>query len=257
MSNATPIRVVVIDDEPLARERMRMFLARHHDIELVAEAGDGQEALRVLETARPDVVFVDVEMPERSGLDVIRSLDPADRPLVVFVTAHTSYAVDAFDIGAVHYLVKPFGPEEVGAAVRRLRQSLAARETSGAVSKLLDHLEKQRPSETLERVVVKRNGRALLLRVDQIDWIEAAGNYSRLHVGGDRHLLRETMATLEQKLDGRRFVRVHRSTVINIDRVAELQPTSHGDWAVILQDGTRLVLSRGYRARLETLLGRL
>lgn len=251
------MRVLVVDDEPLSRARMRMFLAHHPDVEIVAEAGDGEEGLRAVAAHCPDVVFLDVEMPDLSGVEMLRGIEPEERPLIVFVTAFANYAVDAFDMGAIHYLVKPFGPAEIEAAVKRARAALAARAAGGTVSELLAHLQKQQQAETLQRVVIKRNGRALLLRVGEIDWVEAAGNYSRLHVGGEHHLLRETMTSLEKKLDRRQFVRVHRSALVNLDRITELHPTSHGDYAVVLENQTRLVLSRGYRDRLETLLGRL
>lgn len=251
------MEILVIDDEPLCRDRIRMFIGQHADIRIVAEAGDGEEGLRALAEHRPDVVFADIQMPGLSGLEMLEQMAPDERPLVVFVTAHADYAVQAFGVGAVHYLVKPFGAEAIDAAVRRLREALAARAAGGTVSELLAHLQKQQQAETLQRVVIKRNGRALLLRVEQIDWIEAAGNYSRMHLKGEHHLIRETMTALEKKLDRRQFVRVHRSALVNIDRIRELQPTSHGDYVVLLEDDTRLVLSRGYRDRLETLLGRL
>lgn len=251
------MRVLIIDDEPLSRARMRMFFDHDPDVEIVGEAGDGEEGLRALAEHRPDVLFADVEMPDLSGLDMIRRIDEEERPLVVFVTAFADYAVEAFGVGAVHYLVKPFGPAEVEAAVQRVRAAMAARAAGGTVSELLAHLQKQQQAETLQRVVIKRDGRVYLLRVEQIDWIEGAGNYSRLHAGAEHHLLRETMVSLEKKLDRRQFARIHRSALVNLDRISELQPTSHGDYTVVLHDGTRLVLSRGYRDRLTTLLGRL
>jgi two-component system LytT family response regulator len=251
------MRVLTIDDEPLSRARLRMFLAEHEDVQIVAEAGDPREALRALGEHNPEVIFVDIEMPHSSGVEMVRALDPEDRPLVVFVTAFADYAVDAFSVGAVHYLVKPFGADDVDAAVRRLREALSARAAGATLSQLLAGLRKQQEPELLQRLVVKRNGRVLLLRIEQIDWIEAAGNYSRVHAGGEHHLLRESMAALEKRLDRRQFVRVHRSVLVNLDRIRELHPESHGDYTVILHDDTRLSLSRGYRARLEALLGRL
>jgi two-component system LytT family response regulator len=251
------IRVVVADDEPLSRARVRMYAGSHDDVAIVAEAADAQEALDAVTSHHPDVLFVDVEMPDGSGVEVVRSLEPEERPVVVFVTAFTNYAVDAFDVGAVHYLVKPFGPDEIDAAMRRIREALTARAANAAVSHLAAHLQRHQEPELLQRVVVKHNGRALLLRIEQIDWIEGAGNYSRLHANGARHLLRESLTSLERKLDRRQFARVHRSTIVNLDRISELHPTSHGDYTILLRDGTRLVLSRGYRARLEALLGHL
>ena len=250
-----PIRVVLIDDEPLARARVRMFTKTHDDVEIVAEAGDYQEALAAIAAHRPDAIFLDVELPGVSGVEMVREIGPDERPLVVFITAFAQYAVNAFDIGAVHYLVKPFGPEEVTAALRRIREAISSRVASAVLTHLSGGVTKEH--EPLQRIVVKRGGRAILLRVNQIDWIEAAGNYSRIHAAGAKHLLRESIVSLEKKLDRQQFVRVHRSAMVNLDRIRELQATSHGDYAVILHDGTRLVLSRGYRSRLEMLLGRL
>ncbi|HEY0158347.1 MAG TPA: LytTR family DNA-binding domain-containing protein [Thermoanaerobaculia bacterium] len=251
------IRVVIVDDEPLARARVRMFISEHNDVEIVAEASDHEEALEAIAEHQPHALFIDVEMPGMSGVDVVRQLGAAQRPVVVFITAFAQYAVEAFDVGATHYLVKPFGPEDVRAALQRIRDVLSNRAATAIVSQIALGVETRQAPQTLQRVVVKRNGRAMLLRVHDIDWIEAAGNYARLHVRGAHHLLRESISSLEQKLDGREFVRVHRSAVVNLERVRELQPTSHGDYAVILDDGTRLILSRHYRSRLEMLLGRL
>jgi two-component system LytT family response regulator len=249
-----PIRVVLIDDEPLARARVRMFAKTHEDVQIVAEVSDQEEALAAVAAHRPDAIFVDIEMPGGSGVEMVRQIDPEERPLVVFITAFAEYAINAFEIGAVHYLLKPFGPEDVAAALRRVRSAMSDREASATLSQLSRFAKEPEP---LQRIVVKRKGRAILLRVDQIDWIEAAGNYSRIHAGGANHLLRESVVALEKRLDKKQFVRIHRSTMVNLERIRELQPTSHGDYAVILHDGTRLVLTRGYRSRLEMLLGRL
>jgi two-component system LytT family response regulator len=250
-----PIRVVVFDDEALARERVRRFVKTHDDVQIVAEASDHQEALAAIAAHRPDAIFVDIETPGGSGVEMVRQIEPSERPLVVFITAFAQYAVNAFDIGALHYLLKPFGPEEVAAALRRIREVMSDRAASATLSQLSDRV--AREHEPLQRIIVKRGGRALLFRVVEIDWIEAAGNYSRIHVGGAAYLLRESVMSLEQKLDKQQFVRIHRSTVVNLDRIRELEPTSHGDYALVLHDGTRLALSRGYRSRLEMLLGRL
>lgn len=250
-----PLRVVLIDDEVLARARVRMFTKTHDDVEIVAEAGDHQEGRAAIAAHRPDAIFVDVEMPGVSGVEMVRQIEPGERPLVVFITAFAQYAVEAFDVGAVHYLVKPFGPEDVAAALRRIREAMSSRAASTTLSQLAGRFAQER--EPLRRMVVKRGGRAILFRIEQIDWIEAAGNYSRIHVGGANHLLRESIVSLEKKLDRQQFVRVHRSAMVNLDRIRELQPATHGDYAVILHDDTRLVLSRGYRSRMEMLLGRL
>lgn len=232
-----------------------MFIKAHDDVEVVAEASDHQGALNAIALHRPDAMFVDVEMPGLSGVELVRQIDAAERPLVVFLTAFAQYAVDAFDIGAVHYLVKPFGPEELSAALQRVREAMSGRAANATLSHLAGRLAKA--PEPLQRVVVKHEGRATLIRAEQIDWIEAAGNYCRIHFGGASHLLRESIVSLERRLDPQQFVRVHRSAMVNLDRIRELHPTSHGDYAVTLHDGKRLALSRGYRGRLEMLLGRL
>jgi two-component system, LytTR family, response regulator len=230
------INALLVDDEPLARSRMRTLLRDYEDFAVAGEAGDGTEALRAIETLRPDVVFLDVEMPDLDGFGLVRRLGRDARPLLVFVTAYEEYALDAFRASAAHYLLKPVDPHALRQAVERVR-------------KLLD--------TPLERVAVKRRGRTLLFRVDEIDWVEAAGNYVRLHVAGQRHLLRETMAGIERKLDRRCFTRIHRSVIVNLGRIRELQGASHGDATVVLRDGTQLTLSRAYRDRIEPLLGRL
>ena len=172
---------------------------------------------------------------------------------MVFITAFAQYAVNAFDIRAVHYLVKPFGPEELSAALRRIREAMASRAANATLSHLAGRL--WNAPEPLQRVVIKSGGRATLIRTEQIDWIAAAGNYCRIHFGGASHLLRESIVSLESKLDPQHFVRVHRTAMVNLDRIRELQPTSHGDYAVILHDDTRLPLSRDYRSRLVRYLG--
>lgn len=230
------ITTLLVDDEPLARKRMRTLLRDYDDVIVSGEAGDGEEALRAIESLQPQLMFLDVQMPGLGGFEVVERMDEANRPLIVFVTAFEQYALDAFRASAAQYLLKPVDREELQKAMARVRQLIAA---------------------PLQRVAVKSRGRTFLFRVDQIDWIEAAGNYVRLHIGRERHLLRETMTGIEEKLDQRRFVRIHRSAIVNLERVRELQPTSHGDFTVILRDETRLTLSRVYRDRVEPFLGRL
>jgi two-component system LytT family response regulator len=230
------ITTLLVDDEPLARKRMRTLLRDYEDVIVSGEAGDGEEALRAIESLQPQLLFLDVQMPRLGGFEVVERMEEANRPLIVFVTAFEQYALDAFRASAAQYLLKPVDREELRKAMARVRQLIAA---------------------PLQRVAVKDRGRTLLFPVEQIDWIEAAGNYVRLHIGRERHLLRETMGGIEEKLDQRRFVRIHRSAIVNLERVRELQPTSHGDFTVILRDETRLTLSRIYRDRVEPLLGRL
>ncbi|HYO75200.1 MAG TPA: LytTR family DNA-binding domain-containing protein [Thermoanaerobaculia bacterium] len=249
------IRALVVDDEPLARKRMRSLLRDYEDVTVAGEAADGAEAIRVVAELEPDVVFLDVQMPELDGFEVVRRLEPEQRPLIVFVTAFEQYALDAFRASAVQYLLKPVDRDELHNTIVRVRRLVATPVPDSALNDLLQQL--QKPRDFLQRIVINVKGRTLLFRVDQIDWFESAGNYVRLHVGHDRYLLRETMSGLEEKLDPQQFVRIHRSAIVNLERVREMQPTSHGEYTVTLIDDTRLTLSRVYRERIKPLLGRL
>jgi two-component system LytT family response regulator len=250
------LRTLIVDDEPLARERVRMMLAAHPDVTIVGECGDGRQAIEAIRDLRPDVVFLDVQMPGLDGFEVLRALDEEPLPYVIFVTAYDRYAIQAFDVHALDYVLKPFSPDRFAQALERAR---GARGRIG--ERLTDHarLRELVASITAEqrekqRIVVKSSGRVFFVKVDDIDWIEAEGNYVRLHVGSQSHLLRETMKGMEAVLDQSQFIRIHRSTIVNADRIRELQPLFHGEYAVLLQDGTRLVASRGPDNRLRRLL---
>jgi two-component system LytT family response regulator len=249
------ITALLVDDEPLARKRMRSLLRDYDDFTVAAEAGEGEEALRAIGEMRPDVVFLDVQMPEVDGFDVVRRLDPENRPLIVFVTAFEQYALEAFRASAVQYLLKPVDREALKSAVERVRRLAENGARDVNMSELFTQL--QKPRGFLQRIAVKARGRTLLFRADQVDWFESAGNYVRLHIGREGYLLRETMSALEEKLDPQQFVRIHRTAIVNLERVRELQPSSHGEYTVVLSDATRLTLSRVYRDRIEPLLGRL
>jgi two-component system LytT family response regulator len=250
------ITAVIVDDEPLARKRIRSLLDEHVDFDVLAEAESGEEALTVFSEHQPDVVFLDVQMNGMTGFDVADSLDMEKPPLVIFVTAYEEFALRAFQVNAVSYLLKPVERQSFSKALERVRHLLTspdgAREDLHA---LLTQLRRERMP--LQRIVVKARGRTILLRPDEIDWIESAGNYVRLHAGKDRYLLRETMGSIEEKLDATRFLRVHRTAIVNVDRIRELHPTSHGDYDVVLNDGTLVTLSRLYRDRVEPILGKL
>lgn len=252
------LRTLIVDDEPLARERVRMMLGMHDDVAVIGEVGDGQQAIDAIRHERPDLVFLDVQMPGVDGFGVLRALEGEVIPHVVFVTAYDQYALRAFEVHALDYVLKPFNAERFSQALERARSAIAKRgETDGAVDK--DRLRSLVASLTAEqrekqRIVVKSSGRVFFVRVDDIDWIEAEGNYVRLHMGAQSHLLRETMKGMESVLDVAQFIRIHRSTIVNADRIRELQPLFHGEYAVILRDGTRLVASRGPDNRLKKLL---
>lgn len=241
------ITALIVDDEPLARKRMRKLLRAADDVTVVGEAADGEEALRAVAERRPQVVFLDVQMPRLNGFEVVKRIAPESRPLIVFVTAYEQYALDAFRAAAVQYLLKPIGREPLRLAMTRVRELVAAR-TSPSLTEFLARLEQR--TAFMQHVAVKSKDRMRLVRVEQIDWFESAGNYVRLHVGSERFLLRQTMNGLEQKLDPTQFVRIHRTTIVNVKRIRDTRPTSHGDHVVVLHDDTELLLTRVYRERL-------
>lgn len=241
------ITALIVDDEPLARKRMHKLLRGLDDVTVVGEAAGGEEALRAIGERRPQVAFLDVQMPRLNGFEVVRRISPESRPLIVFVTAYEQYALDAFRASAVQYLLKPIEREPLRLAMTRVRELLTARSVP-SLTEFLERLQQRTPF--MQNVAVKSKGRMRLVRVDQIDWFESAGNYVRLHVGSERFLLRQTMNGLEQKLDPRQFVRIHRTTIVNLGRIRDTRGASHGDHIVVLHDGTELLLSRVYRERL-------
>ena len=251
------IKVLVADDEPLARERLSGLLTQEPDIEVVGQARDGEEAVTAIHDDSPDLVFLDVQMPQMSGFDVIEAVGTDKMPLVIFVTAYDQHALKAFQVRALDYLLKPFDRERFKDALSRARKQLE-RDENGDLGRRLLALVKdlRRDQPKSDRLVVKSGGRLFFLRTDEIDWVEAAGNYVRLHVGPGSHLLRETMNAIEGRLDPEKFFRIHRSRIVNMERIQELQPWLNGEYAVLLRTGTRLTLSRGYREKLQDRLGR-
>ncbi len=251
------ISALIVDDEPLARDRVRQMLEAHPDVTVVGEAANGREALTMMAGDKPDVVFLDIQMPELDGFGLLRSLGSEARPVVIFVTAFDEYAMQAFDAHAIDYLLKPFDRERFGQALDRARALLAGRSREALNDRITALLHDVAvPSSYLERVPVKQGNSIRLVRTADIDWVEAAGNYLRIHVGRDRYLVRDTLSNFEQQLDPTKFVRIHRSTVINLDRIAQLEPAFHGDYTVTLTDGRALTLTRTYRHRLKEALGR-
>jgi two-component system LytT family response regulator len=251
------VRTVIVDDEPLGRERIRTLLADDPEVEIVGEASDGEAAVASITKLKPDLLFLDVQMPEMSGFEVLEAVAGAEMPAVIFVTAYDQYAVQAFQVHALDYLLKSFDRERFGQAVHRAKAEIARgreHKLDERLVALLEDLQEQQGKP--DRLIVRSAGRIMFLRVEEIDWIEAADNYVCLHVGRESHLLRGTMASIEQRLDARKFLRIHRSTIVNLDRVKELAPLFHGDYAVRLRDGTELVLSRNYREKLQEPLGR-
>ncbi len=246
-------RTLIVDDELLARERVRQLLQQEPEIEVVGECANGREAVGAIKEKRPDLIFLDVQMPELDGFGVLQEIGGGGAmPVIVFVTAHDKFALRAFEFHAVDYLLKPFDRSRFQAALQRSLEQVKQRQ-GGALDQRLSNLlaELKSPPKLLERLAVKSNGRVVFVRVNDIDWIEAADNYVDLHVGKQSHLLREKLSVLETQLAPEKFVRISRSTIINIDRLKELQSLFHGAYTVILQDGTRLTLSRNYRDKLK------
>jgi two-component system LytT family response regulator len=263
-----PLRVVVVDDEPLARSGVAGLVARDPELALVAECEDGRDAVEAITRLRPDLVLLDVQMPEMDGFEVLRALGPERLPVVVFVTAFDRFALRAFEVAAVDYLLKPFDDERFAVAVARAKHAVRTAEAGELGRRVMALLERTgapapaasdapppaAPAGFASRLTVKGSGRTVFIRVDEVDWIEADDYYAKLHVAGKTHLLRETMGSLEGRLDPTRFFRVHRSAIVNLDRVREVQFLFRGEHVVILHDGTKLKLSRNRLDRLETML---
>ncbi|MGH7595280.1 MAG: LytR/AlgR family response regulator transcription factor [bacterium] len=249
------IHTLIVDDEPLARERIRALLADEPDIEMIGECANGHEAVGAIQRDKPDLLFLDVQMPELDGFDVLQMIGAERMPAIIFVTAYDQYALRAFDVHALDYLLKPFDRERFQKALQRARLQIQQAQDGDLTQRLLAFLENLQPERKwLERLVIKSGGRVFFLKVEEIDWIEAAGNYVRLHAGRESHLLRETIKNLETQLDPKKFLRINRSTIVRIDRIKELQSWFNGEYAITLQDGARLTSSRGYREKLDALL---
>lgn len=251
------IRVLVADDEIPARQRLIDLLQRDDQVASVSEAADGQTAVEMIEREKPDLLFLDVQMPELDGLGVIDAIGVADMPLTVFVTAYDQHAIRAFEANALDYLLKPFSDERFESTMSRVKSRLDERsmkEFGQRVMKMVSAAPAA-PERRLDRLVVKAGGTTRFIRVIDIDWIEAAGVYVTLHVGGKELLYRAALNDLAEKLDPRRFVRVHRSALINIESVVQLEPISHGEFEAVLKNGSRTRVSRTYRGQLEKRLG--
>jgi two-component system LytT family response regulator len=253
------IRTLIVDDEELARDRLRSLLSREPRIDIVGEAGDGKAALSAIEELKPDLIFLDVQMPELNGFEVLEHLEETTRPNVVFCTAHDKFALKAFDVHAVDYLLKPFDRERFQKALERAMVKVESQKSGkkdGSVSAVLKDVKEAKPAATpVERLLVKCDGRVLLVKVEDIDYVEAADNYVNLRVGKESHMMRETMSSLEGRLPPEKFMRISRSNIVNVDRIQELQPMFHGEYVVVLKNGTKLTLSRSYRDKLDRLMG--
>jgi two-component system LytT family response regulator len=258
MIRSPKIRALVVDDEPLGRRRIRRLLARDADVEVIGDCTNGYEAVTAITEQIPDLVFLDVQMPEIDGFAVLERIDPHKLPFVIFVTAYDRYALKAFEVSAVDYLLKPFDRKRFETALQRAKTRLLTERDSELNQRTLALLEELKArSRHVDRLLIKSAGRAFFLKTEEIDWIEAEGKYVRLYVGRESYLLRDGIGSLETQLDPQKLVRIHRSTIVNIDRVKEFQPWFNHEYRVVLRDGTELMLSRSCRKKLAELLGQL
>ncbi len=248
-------RCLIADDEPEARSRLENLLGRRDDVEIVGTCGDGDETAKAILKKKPDIVFLDVQMPEKNGFEVLSEVGKHHNPAVIFVTAYDRFAVNAFDVHAVDYLLKPFDADRLNAAVDRAQGRLDKdpHQLAGELQSLLAEMKSSGGGRG--RIPVKVDGRIVLVEHDDIDWIEADNNYVKLHVGEEVYFLRETMAGLEARLPSEQFTRISRSVIVDLKKVKELEPLFHGEYAIILKNGTRLTLTRSYREKLELLMG--
>ena len=251
------IKALIVDDEPLARDRLQKLLAADPEVTVIGQCSNGREAVRVIEEQSPDLLFLDVQMPELDGFGVLQELDPARMPVVIFVTAHDRFALKAFEVHAVDFLLKPFDRERFQTALKRAKERIAQKRPGELDQRLAALLAELKPDTgSLERLAIKTSGRVLFVKTNDVDWIEAADNYVNLHVGNESHMHRETLTALAERLPSRKFLRISRSTIVNVDRIKELQPLFHGEYAVILRNGKTLTLSRSYRDVLDQLIGK-
>ena len=260
-AHSRKIKAIIVDDEPPARRNLRALLKGVSDIELVKECGNGRDAVNSIRALEPDLVFLDVQMPEMSGFEVLEHLTDQPLPVIIFVTAYDQYALKAFEVSALDYLLKPFDDARFHRAMAQARRQIEQQDASELGRKLLALMGTREIKPDLEapryatRLMVKTAGRVIFIRTEEIDWIEAYDNYLRLHVGSKAHLLRQTMNDLEGALNPEQFARIHRSTMVNLDRIKELHPHFNGEHLVILQNGTELKLSRSRKEWLERRLG--
>jgi two-component system LytT family response regulator len=252
------IRALIVDDEPPARELIATLLRDEPDVEVVGECPNGRSAVDAIKRLAPDLVFLDIQMPGLDGFGALAELTPDRWPLIIFVTAFDRHALRAFEVHAIDYLLKPFEYERLRAAVGRAREQLTHRQGAARQEKLISLLEDLRGHERdWDRIAIRESNGVVFVKLEEIDWIEADGNYLRLHAGKRTHLLRETMNSADERLSGKKFLRISRSVLVNLERVKEWQPMFHGDSVVILEDRTRLTVSRVYREKLDALMARM
>jgi two-component system, LytTR family, response regulator len=245
------MRALIVDDEPLSRTRLRQLLQSEGDIQLIGECSNGSEAVAAVRDLRPDILFLDVQMPEMDGFQVLEAVSGEDLPVVIFVTAFDEYAVRAFDVLALDYVLKPVSPERLAAACARARSTLSAQLPGGSDDRLLKLLSQLRHDNRAGRLFVRTANRVVMLDPADVKWMEAAGNYVNIHATSQMYRVRQTLAEMENLVDRVSFARIHRSTIVNLDHVKEFQPWFSGEMIVLMRDGTKLKLSRTYRQEFE------
>jgi two-component system, LytTR family, response regulator len=259
LANAGPmlqtIRTIIADDETLARQKLRILLDSEPGIHVIAECRNAKETVDAVKDYRPDLLMLDIQMPDADGFDVLRQVPPEQMPIVVFTTAYDQYAIKAFEAHALDYLLKPFDQERLHNSLERARMELFKSRDPELTKRLLSLLADAKPTpQPDQRLVIKAGGKVVFLDVDEIEWIEAAANYVRLHAGKESYLLRGSIGRIAESLDPARFVRIHRSTIVNVRKIRELQPCNSGEFMVILRNGKELSGSRGYRPLLQNLI---
>lgn len=261
MSEPSAIRIIVADDERLARQKLLLLLNLEAKVQVVAECQDGRQTVSAIRNLRPDLLLLDIQMPELDGFEVLGKILPEEMPVVIFVSAYDQYAIRAFEANALDYLLKPFDQERLHHAIEKARSELSKTRDSEITHRILTMLSQIAPVpipalQRDDRLVIKVNGRVVFLDLDSIDWVEAAANYVRLNVGKESYLLRETLGGISERLDANKFVRIHRSTIVNVKKIRELVPVNSGEYVVILKNGKELSCSRGYRAELQGIVER-
>lgn len=256
---ASVVRTVIADDEPLARRKLRLLLDSEPEVKVVAECDNGGQTLSAIRTCRPDLLLLDIQMPDLDGFQVLSEVSAADMPVVIFTSAYDQYAIRAFEAHALDYLLKPFDQERLHHAIERARFELfnaKGREITHRILDLLSRVktEKQALSEFDERLVIKTKGRIVFLNLDEIEWIEASANYVRLNVGRESYLFRETISRISERLNPNHFIRIHRSMTVNVRKIKELIPVNSGEYIVVLKNGKELSCSRGYRANVQHMI---
>jgi len=259
LESRPPVRVLIVDDEPLARAHLKSLLRERSDVDVIGECGDGRSAIHQIQSLSPDLVLLDIQMPELDGLEVIREVGPDAMPAVVFVTAYDEHALAAFELHAFDYILKPVSRQRFTHAIDRVVGLIRADSKDQPADRPLTALIEAMRSErsALDRIAVKSDGRVLFIRVGEIDWIEADDDLVRIHAGKAVHAHRSTLTHLEERLPASKFLRVHRSTLVNVDRIREIQPWFQGDWVLILSDGTRLHSGKSYRSKVREYIERL